>query len=145
MCRAECSLSALENEAQVQCGFDHSIDGRIYGAARTTFLSMAGSSIVRTRVRRLSYWRFGGLAIVIAILCMNGCAAKAPSNAIASGPRQGDGCSDADWRHANQYFREEQDEGRVNDSDPSDSSFYRGQMRAEWNAISKPCRAHLSE
>jgi hypothetical protein len=29
MCRAECSLSALENEAQVQGGFDHSIDGRI--------------------------------------------------------------------------------------------------------------------
>ncbi len=94
---------------------------------------------------RLRLSRFACVALVIVSLCANGCAANAPTNAIASGPRQGDGCSDADWRHANQYFRDQQDEGRVNDTDPSDSSFYRGQMRAEWNAISKPCRAHLSE
>lgn len=83
--------------------------------------------------------------MVIAIMCANGCAAKVQSNAIASGTRPGDGCSDADWRLANAYFHDEQDEGRVDDTDPSQSSFYRGHMRQEWNAISKSCRKQLSD
>lgn len=94
---------------------------------------------------RLRLSRFAWVAIAIAILWANGCASKAQSNVIAGGPRPGDGCTDADWRHANQYFRDEQAEGRVDDTDPSDSSFDRGQMRQEWNAISGSCRKHLSE